>query len=84
MDASSNAYLTGEGIAIPTTPGAFQPVRVNSSRHDGFVMKIGPADETTQSYSISGTVSDLNPYDSTNNGSIVVTLSGARNQSVTN
>lgn len=83
MDGSRNVYLTGEGIAIPTTPGAFQPVRVNSSRHDGFVMKIGPADESTQSYSISGTVSDLNQFDSTNTGSIVVTLSGARNQSVT-
>lgn len=82
LDTSRNAYLTGEGVTIPTTPGAAQPNRPSPSKKDGFVMKIGPADESTQTFSISGTIDDLNPYDPTNTGSTTVTLSGAQNRSI--
>lgn len=82
MDASRNAYLTGEGVTIPVTPGVVQPTRPSPTKKDGFVLKIGPADETTQTFSISGTIDDLNPSEPTNTGSTTVTLSGAQNRSI--
>lgn len=82
LDSARNAYLTGEGVTIPTTPGAPQPTRPSPFKKDGFVLKVGPADESTQTFSISGTIDDLNAYDPTNLGSTTVTLSGAQNRTI--
>ncbi|MBV9210763.1 MAG: SBBP repeat-containing protein, partial [Acidobacteria bacterium] len=85
LDAGGNAYLTGEAISIPVTPGAFQTTRGNATTvHDGFVMKLAPADESAQGYSISGVITDLNDYDPpTYTIPITVTLSGTVSRAVT-
>ncbi len=79
LDATNNAYLTGEAHYLQTTAGAFQPTRTGSSTiPDGFVMKIGATDENSTVYSISGTVSDV----TTSGGQIIVTLTGTVNRQV--
>ncbi len=83
LDQSGNAYLTGEAVMIPTTAGSFQPVKGSPTTDDGFVMKIGPTDETAQTFSIGGTVTDLNPRDPADNTPITMTLSGTVNRVVT-
>ena len=83
LDANNNAFLAGEASNIPTTPGVFQPAKGNdlySGTHDGFVMKIAPADEAAQTYSISGRVFDGIFADYT---PVVVTLSGTVNRTMT-
>jgi hypothetical protein len=82
LDSASNAYLTGQARNIVVTPGVFQPVKgeeTTVSTHDGFVMKVGAADENATSYSISGTVTD--PTQFGNYSPVIVTLSGAVNRS---
>ena len=81
LDASNNAFLTGEAHYVTTTQNAFQPTRGNpssSSIPDGFIMKIGATDETATVYSISGMISDTG----TPGGQTIVTLTGTINRSV--
>jgi len=83
LDASTNAFLTGETHYIPTTQNAPQTTRGNpssSSTPDGFIMKIGATDESAAIYSISGTVSD-GTFNS-DQGPVIVTLTGTVNRSV--
>ena len=85
-DSSSNVYLTGHTTNVLVTPTAFQTTRgggdVTTSTKDAFVMKIAPADETVQMYSISGTVVDLNYGYNNNYAPIVATLTGTVNRSI--
>ncbi|MGB7926117.1 MAG: Ig-like domain-containing protein [Pyrinomonadaceae bacterium] len=86
LDNQGNAYLTGAAFQIPFTPGAFQPERNpgalgSVSTNDAFVMKIGPADESAQTFSIEGVVNDENQPDSTtSNIPVTVTLTGTQNR----
>jgi hypothetical protein len=85
VDASNNAYITGQTTSIPVTPDAFQIIRggndSSSSAKDAFVMKIGAADENATYYSISGTVTDQNFGFSNNYAPILVTVTGTVNRS---
>ncbi len=81
LDASDNAYLTGEAHYVTTTQNAPQTTRGNPSTStipDGFVMKIGATDENLAVFTIAGAVSDVG----TPGGETVVTLSGTVNRSV--
>jgi hypothetical protein len=85
-DSSSNAYLTGHTTTVLVTPDAFQTIRgggdVTSSVKDAFVVKIAPADENVQMYSVSGTVTDQNWGYNNNYAPIVATLTGTVNRSI--
>src|SRR5690606_19319807 len=53
IDAGDNAFVTGRTNNIPVTPTSFQPIRGGgeyTSPDDGFVLKIGPTDETVQHF----------------------------------
>ncbi len=80
--AGANAYLTGTAKQqIPVTPGAFQTqpnMGVNTFEQDAFVMKISSTNESSQTYSISGHITDQNSSDPST--PITVTLSGAQNR----
>jgi hypothetical protein len=80
----ANAYLTGTAKQqIPVTPGAFQTqanLGVNTFEQDAFVMKISSTNESSQTYSISGHITDQNPGSPSNTTPIIITLSGAQNR----
>ena len=81
VDAQNNAYITGQSKGIVTTPGSFQPTKIiGQSVYDGFVMKVGPADENATFYSISGTVND--PVQFGDPEPVVATITGSVNRSV--
>lgn len=83
VDSNNNAYVTGNGRIIPTTPGSFQPVIGGNSAvgsDDAFVMKVGPADENATYYSISGVVNDQNQGFNNNYSPVIVTITGTVNR----
>lgn len=81
VDAQNNAFMTGEAREIITTPGVFQPIKSSAlSTADGFVMKVGPADENATYYSISGVVNDPNQF--LDYEAVTVTITGTVNRSV--
>lgn len=84
LDAGGvNAYLTGEAIYIPVTPGVFQPQKnrgITDAGYDAFAMKIGPADEAAPTYTISGTVTNNNNHDPYSPFPPVITLTGTQNR----
>jgi hypothetical protein len=87
VDGTDNAYLTGHTTGVLVTPDAFQTVLnrdpANISSKDGFVLKVGPADENAPMYSISGSVTNENyGYSVGDYAPIVVTITGAVNRSV--
>ena len=84
VDAANGAYITGHTTSVVVTPNAFQPMKgeatSTSSSKDAFVIKLAPADENAQVYSISGTVTD--PTQFGNYQPIVVTVSGTVQRSI--
>ncbi|MEO6589664.1 MAG: Ig-like domain-containing protein, partial [Pyrinomonadaceae bacterium] len=84
VDGANNAYVTGHTTSVVVTPNSFQPLRgeatSTSSNKDAFVVKLAPTDESIQTYSISGTVSD--PTQFGNYQPIVVTLTGTVTRSI--
>jgi hypothetical protein len=86
LDNTGAAYLTGIAASIPFTPGAFQTQKnrgATSSANDAFVMKIGPANESAQTFSIEGTVFNQNSYDPSDFAPVTVTLTGTQNRGMT-
>ncbi len=85
VDAGDNAYITGKTNNIPVTPDSFQPVRGGgqaTSPDDGYILKIGPTDETVTHYAISGMVSDENIGFNNNYSPVVATITGTVNRSI--
>jgi hypothetical protein len=83
VDGASSAYLTGHALNLTVTPNAFQTLKGGypnlSTTADGFVAKVGAADENAQTYSISGSVSDQNG-NFADYTPILVTISGTVNR----
>ncbi|MEZ5427134.1 MAG: Ig-like domain-containing protein [Pyrinomonadaceae bacterium] len=85
VDSADNAFITGRTNNIPVTPGTFQPIiggGLITSPDDGFVLKIGPTDETVTHYAISGSVTNENTGFTNNYSPIVVTVTGTVNRSI--
>ena len=87
VDTADSAYVTGKTNNIVVTPTSFQPViggGQTGSPDDGYIIKIGPTDETVTHYAISGTVSDQNTgYNNGDYSPVIVTISGTVNRSIT-
>jgi hypothetical protein len=56
-----SAFLTGQASLIPLTLNAFQTIKTGANtnaNYDAFVMKVNPANEAAQIYTISGHITD--------------------------
>ncbi|HSI88050.1 MAG TPA: Ig-like domain-containing protein [Pyrinomonadaceae bacterium] len=86
VDGADNVFVTGRTNSIPVTPNSFQPIIAGgqaTSPDDGFILKIGPTDETVVHYAISGTVTDENTgYNMGDYSPVVMTITGTVNRSI--
>ncbi len=60
VDSSGNAYVTGYtgSTSFPTTPGAYQTNRGDSTQHDAFLTKLGPTGAIVYSTYLGGNGED--------------------------
>jgi hypothetical protein len=86
VDGADNVFVTGRTNSVPVTPNSFQPILAGgqaTSPDDGFILKIGPTDETVQHFAISGTVTDQNTgYNMGDYSPVVMTITGTVNRSI--